>query len=152
MRGGGTLETGSFVMDVCISKASMISPWLLVQQQGIFFLPWLTPDRGLISYKVPPRSHPHKDLDKAWLQCLQSVPPSISFPLACLVWGNSGMMTASHPGMQLHFTLKFLYCYNSCYSVNITSQFSLILPPVIFPHSDTLRNQMVEKGERRRGS
>lgn len=42
VRGGGTLEADNFGMRVCVSITSGILPWLLLQQQDIFFLPWLT--------------------------------------------------------------------------------------------------------------
>lgn len=65
-----------------INPRTVILPQLLIQQQDMSHVPWLTAAMQFIGYMVPSGCHPWKDCNRAWLRHFHSTPPSISFLLA----------------------------------------------------------------------
>lgn len=73
--------------------------------------------------------------------CSTSLPHPL---LACVVWGNLGMLTPSHPGTSNHVSH-----YNFCTvrTVSITFHFCLFLPPALFFPTILLRYLFMIKTE-----
>lgn len=74
----------------------VISPELLVQEQEIFSLPWLTGAMCFISCKVPLSPLSCRDFGREWPQCLQCLHALFCLPKQVFC-GSSGMLTLCHP-------------------------------------------------------
>lgn len=68
---------GSHTLEMCkftvTTEVFVISPQLLVQEQEIFPLPYLSGTVCFISCEVALSSPLHRDFDRAWPQCLHSM-------------------------------------------------------------------------------
>lgn len=110
-------------------------------------LPWWTGALGFLSCRVPSSSLPAR-ISRAWLQCSHSTPASIPPPSAGAVvadcvhgeslWNRFGA-ASSIPSRSSSCVLPYNFrIIIASVHVNITSQFPLILPPAIFPHTNLM--------------